>query len=529
MGDILGTIISGIGSSITRSTAAPKNAQQGVVAERGNATANTQTPAQGQSTILKTHPLSSALNDDNDDDFDNDIEMDDTYDDDEDAENEPLNIPNTNNDIGKNDGKEHINDPMINMVNASVDIISASTLSPDSSLSDDMSDTKKDINDTLLDVSIDLLAPAESTTVPEVNADVLAKQQSNDVPPPSTIILTEKEKKVFNEVLTELTHTNVKINTITGELDLTIIADTGAITNLRSIMAKYDKSNTGYVSIADFKQCITEYDNTYKTNILLVLTRENEKNLTAISEYLHTGQNGGGGFDSNPTQKINYILFLKKLAAVNNTNIDLNTSNSSDNSTIVSDNSVRNDTIQPTVVSSLDSNENNLATTGPVANVPATTTNIGSSLASSFVISMPKVSIPKVSIPKVSIPNLGVSDAFSSMSNAATNATNSISAAIFTPSEQMVRDKLITEVSNIARNPDGADTVNTFTGVINRDMTHGDLVIDSKTVMSDVSKKLDGIPDMASKIAYVNKLTAMVNKYSEMLHNDKSERSLYVR
>jgi hypothetical protein len=111
----------------------------------------------------------------------------------------------------------------------------------------------------------------------------------------------------------------------------------------------------------------------------------------------------------------------------------------------------------------------------------------------------------------------GVSDAFSSISNATTKATTSLYSSILTPAEQLVRDKLITEVSNIARNPGSPDTVNTLTGVINRDMTHGDLVIDSKTVMSDVSKKLDGIPDMASKIAYIHKLTEMVNKYSDIL------------
>jgi len=107
----------------------------------------------------------------------------------------------------------------------------------------------------------------------------------------------------------------------------------------------------------------------------------------------------------------------------------------------------------------------------------------------------------------------------SSASDAATKATTSLYSSIYTPAEQMVRDKLITEVSNIARKHESPDEVHTLTGVINRDMTHGELRIDENIVMSDVSKTLDKIPDMKSKIEYVNKLTAMVNNYRDMLAN----------
>ena len=415
----------------------------------------------------------------------------------------------------------------------------------------------------------------ESTSTPSVLNGNIVGDGSNDTDNTNKAIgsLTEKEKKMFTEFLNALITTkddkkkiDLDFKPPTNDERLEVITKTeNAIESLRTIIENAtDKS--GYVSKVVFKECIKKYDKKNGTTVGDFLTLINQKHLTEIFENteLKRTQVGGMRSSKDTSQEINYNLFLDKLKKVNKSNSNQippdamsisseqkssfndKSSDFNDAKTKVINNEIKNNQQQNLQSNSQydynpntkvefvkgvkenqlrNMNNNYTPTTKFDASyIPENKTSSSISFFSRQPEFISKNTIvanatdfAKNASETVANASTDISNVVSSISTAADNATNSISSTIFTPAEQMVRDKLITEVSNIARNPGSPDTVNTLTGVINRDLTHADLVIDSKTVMSDVSKTLDGIPDMASKIAYINKLTEMVNRYSDML------------
>jgi hypothetical protein len=310
-----------------------------------------------------------------------------------------------------------------------------------------------------------------------------------------------------------------------------------AIESLTNIMNTHiiDEDDP-YINTTSFMDSIIEYDQTNNTNVQDFL-KTNPDSLNYILKH----------DDIVIGDRFSHEIFLDKLNAVSHVQLY----NSSNNS----------------AVSSFD-NENTSETKEDIVAIPERETSSGETpdefrrmkesndnnrtiqpQPSNNYWGIPKVELPNFSglIPKFSlnipglqstkstatphighITNLGDDDDVSSLGNNSSmdveksvnsvysstkNIEDGIHSVIFTPSEKMVRDKLITEVSNIINNPDSPESVHNFIGIINKDITQEDLLIDNKKVISNVYKNLHAIPDIESKIAYVNELTEMVKTY----------------
>lgn len=350
----------------------------------------------------------------------------------------------------------------------------------------DIDDIKSPLN-IIIDMSVDILSFVNTSTL-------MANNNITDD------LLTDKDKQLFPMIIKSLTTTNtgrnININT--------------AIKSLSEIMNKrIIDDEDPYIHVGSFMDSIIEYDKSNNTN---------------VHDFLKTNPNVLNYFleheDIIINDRFSHEIFLDKLSAISHSQLHNNYGKSS---TASSDGE---NSVEPEEI--LDSNANGIIQQNPSNNYWG----------------IPKVQMPNLSklIPKFSVnksnPNtiessnspsfsygtktkddissLGTNTSMGveqSLLSSTKNIEDDIYSAIFTPSEKMVRDKLITEVSNIIKNPDSPDSVHIFTGIINRDITQEDLLIDNKTVISNVYKNLHTIPNIESKIAYVDELTAIVKNY----------------
>lgn len=303
----------------------------------------------------------------------------------------------------------------------------------------------------------DIKSPLNS--IIDISVDILSFVNTSTLMANNNItddLLTDKDKQLFPMIIKSLTNTNIGKN-----IDIN-----KAIQSLSEIMNKHiiDEEDP-YIHVGSFMDSIIEYDKTNNTNVHDFLTT----NPDVLNYFLKHE-------DITINDRFSHEIFLDKLSAISQpyNNYSKSSTTSSDVHNIVKPEE------------KLDSNANGTIQENSSNNYLRIPKSLGTNTS------------------------MGVEQ---SLLSSTKDIADDIYSAIFTPSEKMIRDKLITEVSNIIQNPDSPDSVHNFTGIINRDITQEELLIDNKTVISNVYKNLHTIPDIESKIAYVDELTAIVKNY----------------
>ena len=323
----------------------------------------------------------------------------------------------------------------------------------------DIDDIKSPLN-SIIDISVDILSFVNTSTL-------MANNNITDD------LLTDKDKQIFPMIIKSLTNTNSGKN-----IDInTAIKSLSEIMNYRSI-----DDEDPYILVDSFMDSIIEYDKTNNTNVHDFL----KTNPDVLNYFLQHK-------DIIINDRFSHEIFLDKLSAISHSQ-PYNKYGKSSTASSDGENSVEPE-------EKLVSTANGIIQQNPNPN----------SIESS---NSPPFSYDTNT--KDDISSLGTDTSMGveqSLLSSTKDIADDIYSTIFTPSEKMVRDKLITEVSNIIKNPDSPDSVHNFTGIINRDITQEDLLIDNKTVISNVYKNLHTIPDIESKIAYVDELTAIVKNY----------------